>query len=96
MTYPDLPDGYYLAEQEGESPGVVERATLCGESHWRHANDYRGPDPRTLGYVLTPVSAMTDMKDDLAAMTARAEKAEESLMHYHNLARWSNPTKDPQ
>jgi len=30
----------------------------------------------------------------LAAMTARAEKAEESLMHYHNLARWSNPTKD--
>ena len=31
-----------------------------------------------------------------AAMTARAERAEESLMHYHNLAQWQSPTKDTQ
>ncbi len=59
MTYPDLPDGYYLAEQKGQRPGIIQRVTMCGASHWRDANDHRWTDPLTLGYVLTPLSAIT-------------------------------------
>ena len=49
---------------------------------------------RTLAMDEAEISA--PLRKLLDAMTARAEKAEESLMHYHNLARWANPTKDPQ
>ena len=76
MTYPDLPDGYYLAEQEGQRPGIIQRSRRHGEPYWRGQFDVPGNDPRIMGYVLTPVSAITAMKADLAAMTARAEKAE--------------------
>jgi len=66
MTYPDLPDGYYLAEQEGWSHAIFRHVTQYGKSHWRDSIDQRMPDPRTLDYVLTPVSAITAMKADLA------------------------------
>ena len=60
MTHPDLPDGYYLAEQKGQRPGIVEHVTLSGESHWRGPNDLRMRyDPRRLNFILTPVSAIT-------------------------------------
>jgi len=76
MSHPDLPDGYYLAEQAGWSHAIFRHVTQYGKSHWRDSIDQRMPDPRTLDHVLTSVSAITAMKADLAAMTARAEKAE--------------------
>ena len=77
MALTDLPDGYYLAEQKGQRPGIVEHVTLSGESHWRGPNDLRMRyDPRRFNFDLTPLSEITAMKDDLAAMTARAEKAD--------------------
>ena len=72
MSFPDLPDGYYLAELTTWRPKIFRRTTLDGESHWRGERDDRMPDPRTFGYALTPLSDITA----LAAMTARAEKAE--------------------
>ena len=66
MTHPDLPDGYYLAEQEGWSHAIFRHVTQYGESHWRDSIDQRMPDPRTLDYVLTPVSAITAMKAEAA------------------------------
>ena len=75
MSHPDLPDGYYLAEQEGWSHAIFRHVTQYGKSHWRDSIDQRMPDPRTLDYVLTSVSAITAMKAALADMQARAEKA---------------------
>jgi len=72
VSFPDLPDGYYLAELTTWRPKIFRRTTLDGESHWRGERDDRMPDPRTFGYALTPLSDITA----LAAMTARAEKAE--------------------
>lgn len=88
MTYPDLPDGWYLAIPKCEDssawarPGqwdpdrAMPRIAYFWRTKWR---DYRGSwldDYRDHGYTLTPLSEVAALQHRLEAMTDRAEKAE--------------------